>query len=396
MTKYISPVITLSVFCISLAGCFKEEPLNAECDIEQAWIHYDDPESSVWQLSDTIKNEISSTSDSIGFDVYPGTDRRALAPTFVITPGATISPANGSVQDFTQGPVLYTVTSEDGQWQRIYKVDVREKHHTVSTTISYGFENYSLYQVPGSSAKYYVWEAGEGEEASINQWATGNGGFKISNMMAKPDEYPTVPLEEGRTGRGVQLTTRATGPIAQAVGKRLAAGNLFLGSFNSQIALTESMKATHFGIPFDKKPLRFSGYYRYQPGETFWDTDGTPMPDRVDEPAIYAIFYKNHDNEGNSITLYGDNIQTSPQIVAKAVMTGMGKQDEWTRFEVEFNYIENLDLNLLSTFGYSLAVVFSSSTDGALFRGAVGSTLCIDDVQIICEKEETKEDNNIE
>ncbi|MDY4625755.1 MAG: PCMD domain-containing protein, partial [Prevotella sp.] len=31
--------------------------------------------------------------------------------------------------------------------------------------------------------------------------------------------------------------------------------------------------------------------------------------------------------------------------------------------------------------------VFSSSTGGAHFRGALGSTLCIDKVKLICDKE---------
>ena len=35
---------------------------------------------------------------------------------------------------------------------------------------------------------------------------------------------------------------------------------------------------------------------------------------------------------------------------------------------------------------YKLGIVFSSSVDGAYFRGAVGSTLYIDEVELICEE----------
>ena len=35
--------------------------------------------------------------------------------------------------------------------------------------------------------------------------------------------------------------------------------------------------------------------------------------------------------------------------------------------------------------GYSLAIVCSSSTNGAEFMGAVGSTLWVDKFKIICE-----------
>ncbi|MBR7004577.1 MAG: PCMD domain-containing protein, partial [Bacteroidales bacterium] len=38
--------------------------------------------------------------------------------------------------------------------------------------------------------------------------------------------------------------------------------------------------------------------------------------------------------------------------------------------------------------GYSMTVVFSSSKGGDSFIGAVGSTLCIDKVRLICESED--------
>ena len=50
-----------------------------------------------------------------------------------------------------------------------------------------------------------------------------------------------------------------------------------------------------------------------------------------------------------------------------------------------FNYSEDIDYDILAKQGYSLTVVFTSSTDGAYYEGAPGSTLCIDNVKIICE-----------
>ena len=37
------------VCCATLSSCFKEEPLNAECDIEEAYIHADNPEEMFFQ-----------------------------------------------------------------------------------------------------------------------------------------------------------------------------------------------------------------------------------------------------------------------------------------------------------------------------------------------------------
>jgi len=50
-----------------------------------------------------------------------GADHRSLAPTFQISPKATIVPAGGSIRNFTS-PVSYTVTAEDGITKKAYSV----------------------------------------------------------------------------------------------------------------------------------------------------------------------------------------------------------------------------------------------------------------------------------
>ena len=89
--------------------------------------------------------------------------------------------------------------------------------------------------------------------------------------------------------------------------------------------------------------------------------------------------------------LDGSDVQTNRHIVAKAVLKEMKTTDEWTAFDVPFDYFGNeVNEELLNTFGYNLTVVFSSSKDGDLFQGAVGSTLCVDEVSVVCEKEDLK------
>jgi len=58
----------------------------------------------------------------------------------------------------------------------------------------------------------------------------------------------------------------------------------------------------------------------------------------------------------------------------------------WKKFAVDFNYIRELDAAILANKGYSMAVVFTSSIEGAAFEGAVGSTLLIDKVSIAYKK----------
>lgn len=67
-------VAALSMSCITtLSSCFKEEPLNAECDIEQAYIHADN--KNLLNLlftnpSDTLVN-VQSDQTNIEFTMRP-------------------------------------------------------------------------------------------------------------------------------------------------------------------------------------------------------------------------------------------------------------------------------------------------------------------------------------
>ena len=168
----------------------------------------------------------------------------------------------------------------------------------------------------------------------------------------------------------------------------LAAGTLFLGAFDMSAALTDALKATMFGLPFDKKPKTFSGYYKYQPGEKYQDKNQTIIEGKTDKASIYAILYLNHDENGNAVTLDGNNAQTSPLIVATAIVNNIPPTDNWTQFKEDFRFIQSFSQDILENRGYSLAIVFSSSADGDFFQGAIGSTLCIDNVRIVCETEE--------
>lgn len=381
----------LATVCCTLSACFKDEPANAECDIEKAWIHFDNPAECVWNLNDTIIN-VSSTTTDIRFEVRAGTDLTALAPEFKTTAGATITPKSGTVLDFSKAPVQYTVTSEDGAWHREYKVSITERRHTTNDTLNFDFENYYLYQEPNSSSSYYRWSDYLNEDGSqANNWATGNAGFKLTNYLAKPEEYPTIPLADGGvSGDAVMLVTRKTGAIGVAYRKPIAAGNLFLGTFIGDNALLKPMEATQFGLPFDRTPIKFTGYYQYTPGETFTNQDGNVVNGKVDAGDIYAVLYINHDADGNPFVLTGDNVLTSEQIVLLARVPNVEPTDGWTYFELEFEKRngKEIDLDLLNGFGYNLAVVFSSSVDGAYFQGAENSTLIIDNVRVICEKTE--------
>ncbi|MEP3208647.1 MAG: DUF5018 domain-containing protein, partial [Maribacter sp.] len=61
---------------------------------------------------------INATAHTVSVEFAEGTDLTNLSPTVTISDGATVNPASGASQDFSN-PVVYTVTAEDGtpqQW----------------------------------------------------------------------------------------------------------------------------------------------------------------------------------------------------------------------------------------------------------------------------------------
>lgn len=367
--------------CLLLSSCFKDEPLNAECDIEEAYVHADVPGDLFFNLTDTLV-KVPSDNTEIIFSVRKKADLTAQAPQFRITEGAAIEPASGSVQDFSNGPVAYKVTSQDGRWERTYMVSFRQVTKTVADVMAFDFERYGL----DASGKYYVWNDLKEDGSDANNWATGNPGFRLSMGSAAPDAYPSVPVAGGYDGACVKLETKSTGAFGVMAGMRLAAGNLFIGAFDVASALKDAMKATEFGLPFDRKPLRFTGYYKYKAGATFQGKDGSPVEGKTDEGRIYSVLYRNHDADGNAVVLHGDDVLTNPNIVAVADAGNITGMADWTYFDVEYVYNEDIDGELLNNQGYNLTVVFSSSDRGASFEGAIGSTLYIDKVRVECAK----------
>ena len=375
-------LLIFAAACSLLTSCFKDEPLNAECDIEMAYLHADNPLEMFVKPTDSIAttNEAART---VIFSVRKGTDLTALAPQFHITEGATISPDNGSTHDFSQGGVSYTVTSEDGSWQKTYNVRFDEK---TSAATYFSFENFFL---ESGKKRYYIWTDKTEDGTDMLNWASGNGGFAIVGGKATPEEYPTAPFDNGYECKAVKLTTRSTGEAGKILKMPIAAGNLFTGSFNTNVATKRPLEATHFGDgPYcvvSKKPLVLTGYYQYTPGNTITNKAGEVVPG-IDQGDIYAVLFRNTKADGTPFYLDGSNVKTSDHIVALALVGPFDKTEGgWQKFSENFKYIANFDPQVLANGGYSMAVVFTSSTGGAEFVGAVGSELLIDEVKVIME-----------
>ena len=95
---------------------------------------------------------------------------------FNLSPGATIFPDNGSLQFFSQGPVTYTVKSEDGEWVRSYRVAFVEQN--VSTSLL-SFEHVDTEYNSSNGSYYHVFYEEDSLGVRSDIWATGNAGVAL-------------------------------------------------------------------------------------------------------------------------------------------------------------------------------------------------------------------------
>ncbi len=362
-------VAALALATISTA-CIREEALNTEADITA--FHLD---------GNLLIREPVITNDEVKLYINGWEDRSKLAPRFELTPGATISPASGTERNFTT-PQTYVVTSQDGQWKKTYTVTFIS--NDVPTEYHFEGLGYYVYKNEDTGEEFKKFEKlyEQLADGSKIEWNSGNAGFMITNADASPKDYPTMQDDEGYVGKCAKLVTRSTGPIGIGFGAPLAAGNLFLGDF--QINIINMAKSTHFGLPYRHKPIAISGFYKYQPGKDFTDKTNTVLPNERDTFDIYAVMYE---STKDVPYLDGTNIKTHPNIVMMAQIKERKATDRWTHFAMTFETVggRTLDPEKLRNGKYNLAIVMSSSQGGAFFRGAVGSTLWVDEMQLFHE-----------
>lgn len=375
----------------SLFSCEKGELLNAEADILEVVLPKD---------MKVGKAEISNDKVRIPkLAVYQEDNEilaqqlKSLTPQFTLTPGATISD-NGVARDFSQ-PQRYTVTSEDGKWKKEYEVSF---YSTINAKeLEFSFTYYDLFETSTKKKYYQFYELDEDVEQKLYVWSSGNGGFALTAKVSDPPEsYPTFATLNGKIGSGAQLVTRSTGGLGALVGMPIAAGNLFLGTFEVSSAMSKPLEATQFGIQTGQgKPVSLCLWCKYKPGQEYKDNKGNVLS-QTDSPQIYAVLYEPlKDANNNPVKLNGSNVQTADNIVSIAI-SSIEQANQITENNIEtgeYHFIEipfidrqPFDPAKQASGKYYITVVFSSSLKGDLFEGAVGSTLYVDEVKLIVEE----------
>ena len=273
---------------------------------------------------------------------------------FSLSPGASSVPASGEMitVNSLDETVTVTLTAEDGR-QIMYLVVVRDNQLPNSD-----FEDW--HSIIGMDGIPYL---DPGNDAESTVWATANQGTSMYSV------YGTQPLTEGDNTM-VQITTGETSMVP------ITAGTLFTGKFDINGAIqhpTDPGQATIFGIPFSLRPSAIKFKYAFEPGSNyvlatlnnpsniFGGFTVTPLSGE-DEFTAFAILERR--NSGGSVE------------IGRAEFTSGEVQTDLTELILSFSYTNGQKPTHIS-------VVFASSKDGDLFTGAVGSTLIVDDVELI-------------
>lgn len=379
--KHLIPSLCLA---FALGSCIQDEALNVEAaidactgtDVQLAIINKQGPQKTI----DIYINKSADLSrQNLAFTLAQGAS---------ISPNETVAGDTESTYDFsgTNNPRHFTVTSEDGANAPVYTVTVIPAELPTSYHFETLMDNNNLYNV------LYEYEPGASATVSkVLQWSSGNPGFRLTGMGNTPLDYPTVQIAEGREGKAVKLETKDTGSFGEMVQMPIAAGNLFVGSFDINNAIQRPLESTRFGYPFNHRPTRMTGYYKYKSGGLIVDKEGNTT-DEMDKGDIYAVLYEAPDNytlDGDLFPIDGRPIDSHIVLMARIPETEE-TGNTWTPFDLDFelaNGHSDSDITAedLENGRYKLAIVFSSSIKGAYFQGAVGSTLWIDEVSIECE-----------
>lgn len=337
-------------------------------------------------IGETAINEEAKTITFMVADTAKAEYLTALVPTIEVSKGATVVPVSGEAQDFSNGKIVtYTVTAEDGTVAE-YKVSIASK------IAVYDFETW----IPGV----------EGQEPDMTfyypiGWASSNAGTQMLKALGMTDSYAVEPSEDAHSGKKSALIRSVDSkgqkpypPFLPAIPK-LTTGSMFLGNFI--IDTKNTLNSTKFGIPYFNKPVSLKGWYKYTPGETYYIVKQEPYIDhcheavvdesKTDEFLISVVLYETDefDTSGWSDCLTGvsdkeSNIYFSNRVAAIAQLTG-GEQMEWKNFELTLDWKQAFSIDKK----YRMAIICSASKDGDKFWGAPGSTLLVDDLELVVE-----------
>lgn len=217
-----------------------------------------------------------------------------------------------------------------------------------------------------------------GISTSSLYWDTSNTGANTMSNINPTSSTGTV--RPGTTGsKAAQLKS------ASVIGMFFAAASLYTGSFG-EVSIPNAI--VNFGRPFTARPIALKGYYKYTPASVNMVGSNLPVNATVskgqpDQCSIYIALAKktysiNNGDESSFIKFEDDpNIIAYGELPSGAATEG----NEYVEFNIPLKYKEE-SFDEKPT---HIIIVCSASKYGDYMTGGVGSTLLLDDFELIYE-----------
>ncbi len=346
--------VVLALFAILLLSCEEEDPISDAYELLSFEVESTGEFDPYKTHIDTAGNQIFVfSSANLDLNSFP----LSLNPVVTVSPGATVTPSSGSavIFDDPEDFVKYTITAEDGLGSEEYMFTIRDNQIPNAD-----FENW--FEETGMNSQPFL-QPGKYAETSV--WATTNMGTSIYSI------YGTTPLQDG-DNKMAKIETVETVAIP------IVAGAMYLGIFDLDGAIADPgnpAAAAKLGIPFFQKPSAVQFKYSFEsgdqliqavlkdPGNLFGGFDIYNL-EGTDKFGINAVLEK---RTGDMVT-----------IIAQAEFESDQEVGTMTEMNLELQYLSDDDPT-------HFHISFSPSVEGGMFKGAIGSTLIIDDLKMIYE-----------
>ncbi len=276
---------------------------------------------------------------------------------------ASVAPAAGEEQDFNN-PVEYVVTAEDGS-ESVYTVTV-ERGGAQQQLDNSSFEDWYTESVGFSSVE----QPGKDQNSTI--WGTANRGLALGGASGN------TTRQELNGSNYARMESVAAPALV-----RIAAATIFTGKFTDGFpSITDPRSNIELGTSFTSRPLSVSFQYTYQPGPSNEDEKGQPLP-YGDQCDIYFLLENRTDGQVKRVgTAWFRSGETVSQWSTEIVPIKYGpleSSDPW------FDYAQPRDGEVWGDGTEPIThVTFlaTSSFEGDFFKGAIGSTLELDEIEL--------------
>ena len=223
------------------------------------------------------------------------------------------------------------------------------------------YKNGSVW-MPDLSADYHVWDSAN----------PGSGSFGITPTT--PEEVDVAVSGQGK--KAAKLESKKALIV-------LAAGNIYTGKFGRTSGLGASID---WGVPFTSRPLALKGWYKYQPKAI--DMVKSPYEDMKGQTDICQIqvLLTDWDKPFTINTNTGTfvDVDNDPGIIAHGVLETSETMSDYEEFRIDLDY---RDMTRKPTY---IVITACASRYGDYFTGGVGSTLYVDEFELVYDGDVVK------